>query len=44
MTIDPAAAEVALVTLALIAAFWVVGKIVGYLGNLWRGIYPDNDQ
>jgi hypothetical protein len=41
MTIDPAAADVALIALALIAAFWIVGKIVSYLGNLWRGIYPE---
>lgn len=41
LTIDPAAAEVALITLALIVGFWIVGKIVSYLGNLWRGIYPE---
>lgn len=44
LTIDPAAAEVALITLALIVGFWTVGKIVRYVSDLWHGVPMERDH
>lgn len=40
MTIDPAAGEVALAIVCLIAAFYVVGKVVSYIRE---NIFMDRD-